>query len=299
VTRVVEDSSRRDPVEVKKRRLRLALRQARLDAKLTQEAIAAKLMWSKSKIVRIELGTVPVTPTDVRVMLQAYGVEDSSRIEELFDLAKDARADKGLTPFNDVLTDEALVLFNSEPAAKVIYKYEPSVFPGLFQTQEYARSLLRALGYSEEQIEKRLEVREQRQRMLESDDHPDLIFIIGETAFSRPAGNDAVMREQIAHLLELSKLDGVSIYILPFAAGVHRAMGGAFTVLQFKDPELPDLLYLENAVGERVSDEEKEEISKYLELFAELQEMASEYESAEKPIEKILQQYNERATKLN
>jgi transcriptional regulator with XRE-family HTH domain len=294
VTGVAEDSSRRDPVEVKKRRLRLALRQARLDAKLTQEAVAAKLMWSKSKIVRIELGTVPVTPTDVRVMLQAYGVEDSSRIEELFDLAKDARADKGLTPFNDVLSDEALVLFNSEPAAKVIYKYEPSVFPGLFQTQEYARSLLRALRYSEEQIEKRLEVREQRQRMLESDDHPDLIFIIGETAFSRPAGNDDVMREQIAHLLEMSKLDGVSIYILPFAAGVHRAMGGAFTVLQFKDPELPDLLYLENAVGERATDEDKEEISKYLELFAELQEMSSEYESAEKLVEQIRQQYNER-----
>jgi len=292
---VAEGSSGQDPVEIKKRRLRLALRQARLDAKLTQEAVAAKLLWSKSKIVRIELGTVPVAPTDVQVMLQAYGVEDSSRIEELFGLAKDARTDKGLTPFSDVLSDEALELFGSEPAAKVIYKYEPSVFPGLFQTQEYARSLLRALGYSEEQIEKRLEVREQRQRMLEGHDHPDLIFIIGETAFSRPAGNDDVMREQIAHLLDLSKMDGISIYILPFAAGVHRAMGGAFTVLQFKDPELPDLLYLENAVGERVSHDQEGEISKYLELFAELQEMASEYGSSEEKIAKIRQQYNEHA----
>lgn len=285
-----------ETVEVRKRRLRTALRQARNDAALTQKAAAEVLVWSVSKIVRIEQGTVPVTPTDVRVMLQLYGVTDASRIEELVDLAKQAREDKGLSAFSDVLSAEALELFGNESAAKVIYKYEPSVFPGLFQTQEYTRSLLHALGNSEEETERRLDMREQRQRMLESSHHPELSFIVGETALYRPVGGDDVMREQIRHMLELSKMNGISVYILPFAAGVHRAMGGAFTVLQFEDPMLPDLLYLENAVGERVSRDEQGEIRKYLELFVELQTMASKYGPLEEQIDKILRErYDEHA----
>lgn len=294
---VAEGTSKQETVEVKKRRLRTALRQARIDAKLTQKAAADKFVWSVSKIVRIEQGTVPVTPSDVRVMLQLYGVTDNSRIEELVNLAKQAREDKGLSAFSDVVSDEARELFGNEAAARVIYKYEPSVFPGLFQTQEYARSLLHALGYSEEEVEKRLELREQRQRMLESPHRPELNFIIGETALSRPVGDDDVMREQLRHLLELTEADGISMFVLPFAAGVHRAMGGAFTVLQFEDPQLPDLLYLENAVGERVSRDQEGEIKTYLELFVELRAMASRYGSPEEQIESILRQlYNENAT---
>jgi transcriptional regulator with XRE-family HTH domain len=294
---VAEGTTKQETVEVKKRRLRTALRQARTKAGLTQRAAADELVWSISKIVRIEQGTVPVTPTDVRGMLHLYGVTDNSRIEDLVNLAKQARDDKGLSAFSDVVSDEARELFGNESAARVIYKYEPSVFPGLFQTQEYARSLLHALGYSEEEVEKRLELREQRQRMLESSNHPELNFIVGETALLRPVGDNDVMREQIGHLLDLFKMDGISLSILPFAAGVHRAMGGAFTVLQFEDPLLPDLLYLENAVGERVSRDEEGEIKNYLELFVELQNMASKHGSLEAQIESILRErYGEYAT---
>jgi len=240
-----DGAKKTETVEVKKRRLRVALRQARAAATMTQKAAAERLVWSTSKIVRIEQGTVPVTPTDVRALLHLYRVADESRIEELVELAKDAREDKGWSAFSDVLSPAALELFGNEPAAKVIYKYEPSVVPGLFQTQEYARSLLKVLGNSEEQIDRRLEVRAQRQRMLDRPVHPDLNFILGEAALGRPVGGEDVMREQIAHLLELTKVDGISVLLLPLSAGAHRGMGGAFTVLQFDDPLLSDLLYLE------------------------------------------------------
>lgn len=279
-----------ETVEVKKRRLRVALRQARANATMTQKAAADQLVWSTSKIVRIEQGTVPVTPTDVRALLHLYRVTDESRIEDLVELAKNAREDKGWSAFNDVLSQPALELFGNEPAAKVIYKYEPSVLPGLFQTQEYARALLRALGNSEEQIERRLEVRAQRQQLLDRSVHPDLNFILGETALSRPAGGDDVMREQIAHLLELSKVDGISVQLLPLSAGAHRGMGSAFTVLQFDDPLLSDLLYLENAERESVSRDESGEIKKYLELFVELQTMATKSGSLQDHIQRILRE---------
>jgi transcriptional regulator with XRE-family HTH domain len=283
-----ERDNRPETVEVKKRRLRTALRQARLDAGMTQKAAADALVWSISKIVRIEQGTVPVAPSDVRVMLQLYGETDPTAVQELVDLAKEAREDKGWSTFSDVLSQESLELFGNEPAAKVIYKYEPSVIPGMFQTQEYARALLRALGNSEEQVERRLEVRTQRQQLLESHARPELEFILGEIALSRTVGDEDIMREQIAHVLELAKLDGISVILLPFAAGAHRGMGGAFTVLQFDDPLLPDLLYLENAERESVSRDEEGEIRRYLELFVELQNMATKHGSLEEHVKRIL-----------
>jgi transcriptional regulator with XRE-family HTH domain len=290
-----ERDDRPETVEVKKRRLRTALRQARLDAGMTQKAAADALVWSVSKIVRIEQGTVPVAPSDVRVMLQLYGATNPSVIQELVDLAKEAREDKGWSTFSDVLSQESLELFGNEPAAKVIYKYEASVIPGLFQTQEYARALLRALGNSEEQVERRLEVRTQRQQLLESPTRPELDFILGETALSRTVGDEDTMREQIARVLELSRLDGISVLLLPFAAGAHRSMGDAFTVLQFDDPLLSDLLYLENAERESVSHDEEGKIRKYLDLFVELQNMATKHGSLEEHIKRILRErFNQR-----
>jgi transcriptional regulator with XRE-family HTH domain len=288
VTGGTDSGSTTETVEVKKRRLRGALRQARIEAQMTQRVAAEQLVWSTSKIVRIEQGTVPVTPTDVRAMSQLYGIADESRIDELVELAKDAREDKGWSTFNDVLSPAALELFGNEPSAKVIYKYEPSVIPGLFQTPDYTRSLLKALGNSEEQIERRLEVRAQRQRLLDRQVRPDFNFILGEASLSRPVGGRDVMREQIAHLSDLSKLNGVSILLLPFSAGAHRGMGSAFTVLQFEDPLLPDLLYLENAERESVSRDEEGEIKKYLELYVELQDMAVTLGSPEDDVTKIL-----------
>jgi hypothetical protein len=285
----------REGVEVKRRRLRTALRQARGEASMTQKQAADALVWSISKIVRIEQGTVPVAPSDVRVMLETYGTE-GDRIRELVELAKGAREAKGWSEFSDVLSEESLELFGNESAAKVIYKYEPSVIPGLFQTQEYARALLRALGNSEDQIERRLAARTQRQQMLEAQDRPELDFILGEAALCRPIGGEDTMREQIAYLLELRNQSGISLFLLPFAAGPHRSMGSAFTVLQFDDPLLPDLLYLENEERESVSRDEQGAIRRYLDLYVELQRMATSYGPLEEGVMKIIRdRYSEQS----
>jgi transcriptional regulator with XRE-family HTH domain len=291
---IMADGERKpETPEVKRRRLRTALRQARLDKGdkgMTQKAAADALVWSVSKIVRIEQGTVPVTPTDVKAMLQLYGADDE-RINQLVDLAKEAREEKrGWTAYSDLLSFESKELFANEPAAKIIYKYEPSVVPGLFQTLEYARGLLRALGNSEADVDKLLDVRTQRQELLDSPHRPELNFILGETALSRPVGGEEVMREQIEHIRDLAKVEGISVRLLPFAAGPHRSMGEACTVLQFNDPQLPDLLYLEDAERESVSRDEEEDVRKYLEIFVELQTLADKHGSLEEHIERILRE---------
>lgn len=267
--------------------MRLALRQARIDANLTQKSAAEDLVWSTSKIVRIEQGTVPVAPTDVRAMLHLYKVTDEAKVDGLVELAKQAREDKGWAAFDDILSPATRELVGNEPAARVIYDYGPAVVPGLFQTQDYTRSLLRVLGESEADVKRRLEVRTQRQQLLEQDRRPELNFILGEAALVRPVGGSDIMREQIAHLLELSKKPGISLWLLPFSAGAHRGMGRAFTILQFEDPLLSDLLYLEDV--ERVSASHDEEVDKkYLDIFVELQKMADDSGLFEELVQRIV-----------
>ena len=276
-----------ETIEVKRRRLRAAIRQYRLDAGRTQKQAADELGWSISKIVRVEQGAVPIAPSDVRAMLHLYGEADAGRMEQLVGLAKEAREQKGFAEYSDIASQEYQELLGLERSAKVVYKYEPSVVPGIFQTYDYARALSRALGSSERTIERQVELRMQRQLLLEAARRPELNFILGEATVARPVGGVDVMNEQLNRLLELSAEDGVNLWLLPFAAGPHRGMGSAFTIMEFEDPQLPDLLYLENAERESISRDEKVQIKYYEELFVQLQALATEHGSFEEQLETI------------
>jgi transcriptional regulator with XRE-family HTH domain len=263
-----------ETVEVKRRRLRIALRDARNESEMTQKAAAERLSWSTSKIVRIEQGAVPVTPIDVRAMLSLYGVTDAEHVESLAALAIEARESKGFKEYADVFSPDAVELFGSEQSAKTIYKYEPTVVPGILQTQEYARALLLGVGNSQERAARKLAARLQRQRMLENNVRPELNFIIGEAALLRPIGGPDVMLEQLEALRQFSREKDINLYILPFSAGPHRALGNAFTILQFSNPANPDVLYLENAGGVSISRNRPEDVDSYLDIFVELETMA-------------------------
>jgi transcriptional regulator with XRE-family HTH domain len=260
--------------EVKRRRLRFALRDARRESKLTQHIAAKKLSWSPSKIVRIEQGTVPVAPTDVRAMLFLYGVTDQERVESLVTLAAEAREMKGFKQYADIYSPAALELFGSESAAQVIYKHEPTMIPGLLQTRDYANALLISLGDSPEDAARKAAARIERQVMLEREDRPELNFVIGEAALVRPAGGKEIMAEQIAALRRYSREDDINLYALPFSAGAHRGLGEAFTILQFANEDDPDVLYLENAERLSVSREDEDTLKRYQELFVHLKEIA-------------------------
>ncbi len=277
-----QETQPNETVEVKRRRLRIALRDARNESEMTQKTAAENLSWSISKIVRIEQGAVPVTPIDVRAMLSLYGVTDAERVESLAALAIEARESKGFKEYADVFSADAVELFGSEQSAKTIYKHEPTVIPGILQVQEYARALLMGVGNSQERVTRKLEARLQRQRILENRVRPELNFIIGEAALLRPIGGPDVMLEQLEALRKLSREKDINLYILPFSAGPHRALGNAFTILQFANPENSDVLYLENAGGVSISRTSQEEVDRYLDIFVELEgmtERAGEFEA--------------------
>jgi transcriptional regulator with XRE-family HTH domain len=260
--------------EVMRRRLRVALRKAREAIDLTQRKAAEALDWSVSKIIRIEQGAVAITPVDLRALLEVYGVTDKDLVEELVGLARESKR-QSWERYKDVYTPASLSLFGHEAAARTIYSYEPAFVPGLLQTQEYAEEILRELGVPEEQIDTKVAGRIERQGLLDREPRPKIRFIFGEAALSREVGSRHVMMRQLEWIRKLGERPGISLQVLPFSAGAHPHVGGAFTILEFEDENLDDLLYLEDAAGTRTFREEPDVLSDYYKTFSLLEGMAT------------------------
>jgi hypothetical protein len=129
-------------------------------------------------------------------------------------------------------------------------EYNAELVTGLLQTEPYTRAIMTAaLRTDNNDMERQITVRMQRQRRLTAADAPTLWVVLNESALHRQVGGPAVMREQLAHITELAALPNVTIQVLPFTAGAHPAMLGSFTLMQFPDPADLDVVYVEAETG--------------------------------------------------
>ncbi|MFF3894457.1 Scr1 family TA system antitoxin-like transcriptional regulator [Streptomyces sp. NPDC001812] len=139
-----------------------------------------------------------------------------------------------------------------------IRQYAAHVVPGLLQTEDYARAVLkvgRTLG-SKEQLEERVAIRMGRQKRLDTFDRPELWVVLDEAVLRRPVGGRAVMREQLARLLDAATERHVTVQVLPFDQGEHEVMGGSLTVLAL--PDGSEAAYTEGAHhGQLIEDPEE------------------------------------------
>ena len=239
------------------RRLREARGISREDAGWTIRA-------SESKISRMELGRVGFKERDVADLLSLYGVEDGEERARLIELARAANAPAWWRPYGDVLPSWFQSYLGLETAASMIRTYEVQFVPGLLQTREYARAVVR-LGFevaTRDEIDRRVEVRLARQRVLTRPDATQLWVVIDEAALRRPIGGPEVMRAQLEALLEATLLPNVRLQVIPFHAGGHAAAGGAFTILRFPDQDLPDVVYLEQLTSALYL-EKREDVDQY------------------------------------
>ncbi len=272
--------------EVKRRRLKASLRREREAAGLSQKQVSEALDWSVSKIIRIEAGAVGLSATDLRALMDLYKIADDKQRAELTELARGSRK-QSWSEYSDVYSVPARTLFGYEAAASVIYKYEPTFIPGLLQTEEYARALLQGGGHGEDEIDRMVMARLERQELLEQSPRPQLEFILGEATVSRAVGGPGVMLHQLERLKDLAQRPDISLQILLFEAGAHPRMGEAFTILEFADENLDDLIYLENAGRESVSREDPELVAAYRRDFVTLQGLATSGSDFAKVIDKI------------
>jgi hypothetical protein len=105
----------------------------------------------------------------------------------------------------------------------------------------------------------------QRERLAKSEP-PALWTLLDEAVLRRPVGGREVMREQLDRLVEVAAQPTVTLQVVPFEAGVHAGMDGAFTIFGFSDPNDPDVVYLEHPTRESVI-EAAEEVVRYRQAF--------------------------------
>ncbi|MFP3960941.1 helix-turn-helix transcriptional regulator [Actinomadura fulvescens] len=241
------DFSRRGGPTVLRILLGSQLRKLREARGISTEEAGYEIRGSHSKISRMELGRVGFKERDLSVLLTLYGVDDPAERASLLELAREANTPGWWHRYGDILPSWFEVYLALEEAASLIRTYEVQFVPGLLQTEDYARAVVR-LGFpeaSDDEVQRRVRVRMTRQERFTSPDAPPLWAVIDEAVLHRPLGGGNVMRAQIEHLISMAELPNVTLQVVPFGAGGHAAASGTFTVLRFAEPGLSDVVYLE------------------------------------------------------
>lgn len=226
------------------------LRRLREEAGLSRAQAGDLIRGSESKISRLELGKVSFKARDVADLLDAYGMTGERR-QTLLELVEQANRPGWWHQYGDVLPQWFETYLGLEQDAARIREYQLQFVPALLQTADYARAAIR-LGHpsaDERELQRRVELRMRRRELLTRPDPPHLWVVMDEAVLVRPVGGRAVMRAQLRHLAEICSMPTVTVQVVPFSAGGHAAAGGAFTLLRFAEPGVPDIVYLEQLTG--------------------------------------------------
>ncbi|MEV0588518.1 helix-turn-helix transcriptional regulator [Nonomuraea sp. NPDC050310] len=247
------------------------LRKLREAKGITREDAGHLIRGSESKISRMELGRVGFKERDVADLLTLYGVTEADARRSVLELVDQANEPGWWQRFNDLLPSWFQSYVGLEEAASRIRTYEVQFVPGLLQTKEYARAVVTAgvAGVSPEEIARRVDLRLERQRVLDRQDGPVFWAVIDEAALRRPIGGVEVMRAQLEHLIDLMRQPRITIQVMPFSFGGHAAEGGAFSILRFPDPDLPDVVYVEQLASALYLDK-RDEVDRYSQVMERL-----------------------------
>ena len=244
------------------------LRRLRTELGLSREEAAQAIRASEWKIHRLENGQVGFKDRDIIDLLARYGVSDPAEVADFLTLAREANTPGWWQHYGDVLPSWFRTYVDLEQAATLIRTYEGQFVPGLLQTDDYMRAVVRGahLEESGEEVGRRVRLRLARQMLLTRQGPPRLWAVVDEAALRRPVGGREVMRGQLERLIEATKLPNVTLQILPFASGAHAAMGSAFSILRFADREIPDIVYLEHLTNAVYLDR-RNEVERYLDAM--------------------------------
>jgi transcriptional regulator with XRE-family HTH domain len=244
------------------------LRRLREAKRITLEDAGRVIRASHSKISRLETGRVGFKDRDISDLLTFYGVTDEKERESLRALAHRANAPGWWHDYSDILPSWFEAYVGLEEVATQVRAYEVQFVPGLLQSEDYARAVT-LLGHDDalpREVERRVRLRMARQAVLERAEPPNVWAVVDEAVLRRPAGSPAVMQGQLKHLLDLAERPNITIQIMPFQAGGHSAAGGAFSILRFAEPDLPDVVYLEQLTSSLYLDK-PEVVDSYLKVM--------------------------------
>jgi transcriptional regulator with XRE-family HTH domain len=236
------------------------LRGLRERAGVTREQAAKLLHVTVATIRRMESAEVALKIPYLQVLLPVYGV-DASGVASFLEITEEANKPGWWQRFHDVLPGWFSGYVSLEEAAKTIRTYEPHFVPGVLQTEEYTREILRtgAVGQLDpDRVERHVALRKQRQALLTKENAPTYWAVLDETVLLRPVGSPELMRDQIGRLLEMSELPNVTLQMAELSAGHHPGTYTSFVLFRFDVPEVPDVVYVEYLTGALYLDEAAE-----------------------------------------
>jgi transcriptional regulator with XRE-family HTH domain len=220
------------------RRLGDAIRKRREAIGLNQTEFGKLVLMSKSNISRIELGELAIEADSIRLFdaaLKADGL-----VVELwsFVMAGDYSA--------------ALIIGQEEKASRIL-QFDNRFFPGLLQTEDYARAVMRASRQfdSDEVISRDVRMRMERQSIWQRVAPPTAWFVFDESVLCRPFGGARVMRNQLDRVLELVNRPRFFIQVARFSETNHPGAEGPLRVLYY--PDAPPMAYTESRYTGRTS----------------------------------------------
>lgn len=232
------------------------------------------MAWSLSKVMRLESGRVKISITDLRALIDFYGLS-KEKASELLASAQEARRQPWWHEYRQLLSEGFQSYLGYEGSASVIRNFEALYIPGLLQTEEYARTVLDQSVVPEK--DDLLELRMRRQeRVIHQSSGVELNFLIDEAALRRVVGSIAIMEAQLEYLATMNDLPHVSVGVIPFAAGLYPLLRSPYVIFEFASPERERVLYLENPDGsvilrDKVAVGGHRGIEEYLESFWEVE----------------------------
>ncbi|GAA4840243.1 helix-turn-helix domain-containing protein [Saccharopolyspora rosea] len=239
------------------------LRQLRQDSGHTLKDAAAWLNMGESAVSKIEKAKTAIKVQTVRALGQLYDV-DAAKLDYLLRLASESNERGWWTAYRDTVPEWFRQFVGLEADALDLWNYEAEHVPGLLQTPEYVRALMRSNrpDMSDAEVDRQVKIRRERQARLNGDDPPRLHFYLNEAVIRRPVGGPEVMRDQLHRLIDASRSPHTTLRILPFATGPHPAMSGAFVMMQFPEEDAPAFVYVDNERG-AIYQEDPGDIDRY------------------------------------
>jgi transcriptional regulator with XRE-family HTH domain len=250
--------SSRNPPTVRMRRLASELRRLRAAAGMSREDVAEKTDINVVTLYRLETAKGRPQRRTMTTLLDIYGVQGEPRAE-LMTLLRAAGEKGWLQPYFSSIPEEYSLYIQLESEAESVRNYESLLVPGLLQTPSYARASTEgeSPGANSELVELQAQIRTSRQSLLTRSNPLTLWAIVDEAVLHRVVGGVDVMRKQYEHLLLMMKLPNVTFQVVPFTAGSHPGMLGAFSLLDFQPPD-PTVVCLETMAGSLFQETESE-----------------------------------------
>ncbi|MDA0635816.1 helix-turn-helix transcriptional regulator [Nonomuraea sp. MCN248] len=248
---------------LRQRQLARRLRDLRQEAGLSIAQVAEHLLCSPAKISRIETAQRRASLRDVRDLGQLYGIQNAN---ELMELARDARQ-QGWWHQGEGIDIGPLIDLENE--AKAITEYETTTIPGLMQTEDYARAVIRGFFPDKDAtlVERQVEVRMRRQELLRRPQPPRYWVLLDESSLHRHIGGAKVMKRQLEQLAQFAELPQVTIQVVPFEVGAHMGFDSAFMLLEFdRNVDIADMVFMETRAG-HIFEEKPNQVSRFREVI--------------------------------